>query len=127
LPYASRKLSQKREGPFTITKWLSTTTYELKLPNRWKIHNRFHASLLTPVKQTDQYGEQNINPPPVLIEAEEEYEVEAILNHRTLRHHAQYLVRWKGYGPSEDSWEPEKNLANSKRILNEYKRAKGLL
>lgn len=52
-----------------------------------------------------------------------EYEVEAILDHRDLKNGRQYLIRWKGFGSSEDSWEKEENLACPK-ILNKYKRSK---
>src|ERR1051325_9799078 len=55
LPYSSRKLCQKREGPFVITRQTSNTTFELKLPPKWKIHNKFHASLLTPVVENPVY------------------------------------------------------------------------
>jgi len=125
LPYASKKLSQRREGPFTIIKQTSLVNYELKLPQKWKIHNRFHASLLTPVVENDIYGKHTLKPPPILVTGEEEYEIEAILNHRVKgtrsRSKIEYLVRWQGYGPTEDSWEPETNLGNSDEILEEYK------
>lgn len=126
VPYTSRKLNQRREGPFTILKRLSNTTYELQLPQKWKIHNRFHASLLTPVEENETYGPLHPNPPPDLVNGEEEYEVEAIVRHRRRRHHVEYCVRWKGYGPTEDSWEPEENLENATDILQEYKRTHGL-
>jgi hypothetical protein len=130
LPYASKKLSQRREGPFTITRRTSPTTYELKLPSKWRIHNRFHASLLTPAIENDIYGKHNTKPPPVLVSGEEEYEIEAILKHRYRRPRTgvtvEYLVRWKGYGPTEDSWEPKENLGNSNEILEEYKREHNL-
>lgn len=29
-----------------------------------------------------------------------------------------YLVRWLGYSPAEDSWEPEENLQGTKRLLD---------
>ena len=100
--------------------------YKLKLPSKWKIHNKFHASLLTPVVENAIYGKHNPRPQPILVSGEEEYEVEAILNHKTQRLRSgqknQYLIRWQGYGPTEDSWELEKDLANAKDILDEYKR-----
>jgi hypothetical protein len=76
----------------------------------WKIHNKFHASLLTPMVENTIYGKHNPLPPPILISGEEEG------NSRI-----EYLVRWKGYGLTEDLWEPESNLENSKEDLETYK------
>jgi Chromo (CHRromatin Organisation MOdifier) domain len=49
-----------------------------------------------------------------------EYEVESILDSRL--HHAQlqYLIEWKGYGPEENSWEPESNLGNSTWLVDDF-------
>ncbi|KAF7776543.1 hypothetical protein Agabi119p4_4936 [Agaricus bisporus var. burnettii] len=87
VPYASKKLSQRREGPFRVIRRTSPTTYKLELRKRWKIHNKFHASLLTPIVENDIYGKHNPQPPPTLVSGEEEYEVEAILNHRVRKRH----------------------------------------
>ncbi|XP_016979986.1 M-phase phosphoprotein 8 isoform X2 [Drosophila rhopaloa] len=43
-------------------------------------------------------------------EAEEEYEVEAIIGHKTMRGASYFLVRWKGYNKDSDTWEPEIDL-----------------
>ena len=34
------------------------------------------------------------------------YEVERVLQHRKVAGKLQYLVRWKGWGPADDSWVP---------------------
>ena len=80
--YASKKIAPKREGPFKITEVLGPITYKLKLPDQWKIHLVFHASLLTPFRETEAHGPNYTNPPPDLIEDEEQYEIKAILAHR---------------------------------------------
>ena len=115
-------MTQRREGPFTITKKLGPVTYELKLPDHWKIHNRFHIQLLMPMEENNVYGEIFMAPPPELINGEEEYEVEGIMKHRDTKNGQQYYIRWKGYPPSEDSWEDKTSLENSQELLERYKK-----
>ena len=108
LLYASAKLALKCHGPFRITKEVSPVAYQLELPRAWAIHNVFHSSLLTPYKETQEHGAQFQFPPLELIDNEEEYEVEDIINHR---YHGkqcqlQYLICWKGYSAADDTWEP---------------------
>ncbi|KAJ8473513.1 hypothetical protein ONZ51_g7817 [Trametes cubensis] len=125
LPYVSRKLIPKRVGPFTIVKVLGPVTFKLKLPEKWKIHPVFHAALLTPYHTTKEHGPDYVRPPPIptpeLTEGAE-WEVEAILSHRTRGTQKQYLVAWKGWPASENSWEPEKHLKNAQSILRNYKK-----
>ena len=82
LDQPSVKLSPKRHGPFKITRVLSPITYQLKLPPQWKIHNVFHIDLLTPYREMDLHGANFTKPPPDLVDGEEEYEVEEILDSR---------------------------------------------
>ena len=34
----------------------------------------------------------------------------------------EYKIRWRGFGPDEDTWEPEKNLLDCGEILNDFKK-----
>ena len=125
LPYASRKLTPKRVGPFTITKVLGPVTFQLALPSTWKIHPVFHAALLTPYRTTKEHGPDYTRPPPIPTpdqdDESEEWEVESILNHRTRRNKKEFLIAWKGWPTSENSWEPESHLRNAQYLLRNYK------
>lgn len=50
---------------------------------------------------------------------DDDYEVEKILDHKMQKGKRFFLVRWTGFGPEEDSWEPEANL-NCEKILQNY-------
>jgi hypothetical protein len=74
-----RKIVPKREGPFKINKVLGPVTYQLKLPESWKIHNVFHATLLRLYIKNKVHGNNYPRPLPKLLEGEEVYEVETII------------------------------------------------
>jgi len=77
-PYASKKLSPRRYRPFRVVTKISHVAYRLQLPKAWGIHDVFHATLLTPYKETPEHGPNFIEPPPEVIEGEEEWEVEHV-------------------------------------------------
>ena len=117
-----KKMKPKREGPFVITEVLGPVTYRLLLPASWRIHNVFHATLLRKYKENEVYGENFMEPPPELVEGEEVYEVETILNHRKRGRGYQYFIKWRGYPISDASWEPEHAFSDDGDILRQYKR-----
>ena len=121
LCYASKKLAPKREGPFKIIEVLSPLNYRLELPKSWKIHPVIHATLLSPYHENNIHGTNYPSPPPDLIEGEHEYEVEAIIAHKRQGRGHVYLIKWKGYPTSDNSWEPEWNLTHATAILTKYK------
>jgi len=63
----SPKLDWKRIGPLTIAERLGPLTYQVNLPSSYKIHNVFHISLLTPVKDDRIPGCTLLPPEPITI------------------------------------------------------------
>jgi hypothetical protein len=123
LHHQKTKLAPKRYGPFRVIKEISPVAYRIQLPTSWGIHNVFHASLLSPYHETTAHGPNYSRPPPDLIDGEEEYEVERIINHR--RHGRsrvlQYFVKWKGYPESDNTWEPADQV-HAPELLKGYHR-----
>lgn len=56
-----------------------------------------------------------------------EFAVEEIVKHRVEKNKKiKYLIRWEGYGPADDTWEPEKHLYMYYDMLASYKFRHGL-
>jgi hypothetical protein len=119
--HPSTKLGPKQYGPFLVTAAVSRTSFCLKLPPQWKIHNVFHASLLTPYNETTSHGPNFQEPPPDLIDGQPEWEVEQVLGARRRRNQLQYLVRWKGFSEAHDSWEPLSHI-NTEQLIEDFRR-----
>jgi len=122
------KLLPKWLGPFKVIKMINPNAYKLQLPDSLKIHPVFHVSLLKPYLS----GRAKPPPPPEVIDDEFEYEVESILDHedkvlrrkrnrqKTPVYVRRYLVKWKGYDESYNTWEPESNCAGCPDKVEEY-------
>ena len=87
-----------------------------------KFHPVFHVDLLTRYRETDTHGPNYERPPPDIIEGELEWEVEKVINSQLHRRNKrlQFLVRWKGFPPSEDSWVPEPDLSTPDLVEDFY-------
>ena len=120
---AFKKLRSKREGPFRIKKVMGPLVYQLDLPQSWKIHDVFHASLLSAYQITEAHGPSFTEPPPEKVDGEDEYEIEAIVNHRKGRNGQiiWYEVAWKGWPSSENSRLKPEMLNNAQELVAEYK------
>ncbi len=116
------KLVPKRHGPFPIIQVMSPVNYRLKLPTQWSIHDVFHINLLTPYHETKLHGANYSRPPPDLVNDQEEYEVEKILDsqHHSRKRALQYLVKWKGYPDSDNKWVGHKDV-HAPEAIKEFK------
>jgi hypothetical protein len=120
----SKKLSSKFVGPFRVQDAVGTQAYRLILPPNYRIHNVFHISLLERWKS--RLGkEDNTQPPEVTSEGEEVWEVEKILAKRKRKGQQQYLLRWKGYDESWDTWTPELDFEDMDEQLRAFEEGKG--
>jgi hypothetical protein len=100
------KLAPRRHSPFKIVQVMSAVNYRLELPTQWNIHPVFHIDLLTLYQETIMHGPNFTRPTPELIDGEEEYSVEKILDSRHFgrRQRLQYLVKWEGYPDADNMW-----------------------
>jgi hypothetical protein len=107
LPYGTAKLAPQRHRPFKITKIISPVAAQLELLAQWNIHPVFHTSLLTPYTEMPSHGPNFTRPLPDLIDGKAEYKVKQIRSHRTWGRcrTLQYLIKWKGYPESDNTWE----------------------
>jgi len=70
----------------------------------------------------DPFPGQKVQPPlpPEIVDGEEHYEVERILDSCFTRDQLHFLVKWKGYSYEENSWIPEEDLAAPARLQEFY-------
>ena len=80
-----------------------------------QLHLTFHVSLLKKFRQWP--GKELEAPPPIEVDGDDEWEVETILDTRKRYGKQEFLVKWKGYPPYENSWEPEENLTNAPEVV----------
>jgi hypothetical protein len=118
------KLVPRRHGPFKVIKVLSPVSYQLQLPTQWSIHPVFHIDLLTPYRETITHGPNYQRPLPDLVDGEEEYSVEQILDSWKFgrRRHLQYLVKWDGYPDSDNMWVDKDDVFADDKV-REFKRS----
>jgi hypothetical protein len=125
------KLGQQRVGPFEVLAIVGSNAYKLKLPETWRIWPVISGVYLDRAPSDgDPYERQAVQAPEVGVTegelAEEDiWEVAAIVKKRTTRRKQQYLVRWKNFGPEDDTWMELEQLADCADLVRKYERATG--
>jgi len=94
------KLTERFIRPYQVKKIISINAIELDLPSTVKIHPVVNVSRVYRYKNQIE-GQRKEWPSPVIINKEEEYKIEKILNKRKFREKDRYLVQWKEYTVEE--------------------------
>ena len=88
----SEKLTERFVGPYKVKGIISSNAIELELPKSVRIHPVVNISRVQLYKPQVK-GQKKTPPKPVIIEGEEEFKVEKIINKRTVRGKKKFLVR----------------------------------
>ncbi|KAB5587826.1 Retrotransposable element Tf2 [Ceratobasidium theobromae] len=120
----SKKLDDKRLGPFLVKKRISSHAYELELPGSMKIHPVFHVGLLSRWKEDSTFDRPKYKPRPIVTrEGEEVQVVDRILDwwiDEEDNNQLRYRVRWEGEGKEGDTWERAEKMATLKPIMRKF-------
>jgi len=90
----SKKLSHRYIEPFRVQDIVGKQAYRLTLPDTYRIHPVFHVSLLEPYHRRADDSSIPELPLPELIDNDEQYEVEEILNRKKSKGDIFYKVKW---------------------------------
>lgn len=118
----SKKLEPQVVGPFKIIAKHNDNAFELELPPTMKQYPVFNADLLRPFQESpSEFGHRTApRPPPEIIDGEEEWEVEEILDYKLFGRTPKWLVKWKGFPDDDATWEPRRSLKNASEAIAEF-------
>jgi len=117
----TEKFTERFVGPYRVKVIISSNAVELELPSTIRIHLVVNVSRIRRYKSQVE-GQRKEMPQPVVIEEEEEWEVEKIMNKRKVWERDKYLVQWKECTAEEDTWENRENLKNAMELVKEFEK-----
>ena len=117
----TEKLMERFVGPYKIKKIVLTNAVELELSSTVRIYPVVNISKIC--RYIGQVkGQKKEQLAPVIIEEEEEWEIERILNKQQIRGKDKYLVQQKGFTAESNTWKGIENLGNAKEAVKEFER-----
>jgi hypothetical protein len=105
-PVRSTKHQPFYTGPYTVVKQKRGGTYVLQDIDKSLFPRDVPRDQLKPIA-----GE---------VPADDIYTVEKIIDHKGPANKRLFLVKWRGYPTSENTWEPESNLLTCQELLAQY-------
>jgi len=115
-----KKLNDKMLDSFQITDSVDSF-YKLKLSETMCIHNVFHSELLRSVVDDSLPGQKNELSRSIVINDEDEWEINDILNFRRYRRRLQYQVKWKSYDNNLNWYNADDDeFMNAQEMIDEF-------
>jgi hypothetical protein len=110
----SDKLELKHRGLYQVVNKLDSiyTIQDL-------VNGKFITTHINNLREF-HYDPEQTNPIGIAVQNRGEFFKDSILEHRGDRQRRstmEFKVRWRGYGPEHDSWEPYKNLAHTEQLI----------
>ena len=114
LPCTSWKLLEQWLSPYSITKLVRSNAIELCLSCSMHIHPVINISHIKPYHE-HLLGQPVTVPGPsnIMEDCKEEYGVDHIVDSHYKGKRLEYLVHWKGWSETDQTWEPISNLGNT--------------
>ena len=92
----------------------------LRLPDVVRLHPVFHVSLLEHAAGDPLPGQRSPPPPAIIVDGEEEWEVERVLDSRLFYRKLQYLVKWMG--DDTPTWQLFGNMEHAMDAVRDFHR-----
>ncbi len=115
-----KKLNDKMLDSFQIIN-LVDSFYKLKLLKTMRIHDVFHSELLRLVINDSLSDQKNEFSRSIVINDEDEWKIDDILNFQQYRRRLQYWVKWKSYD-NDLNWynADDDEFMNAQEMINDF-------
>ncbi len=115
-----KKLNDKMLDSFQIIESIDSF-YKLKLSETMCIHDVFYSKLLHSVINDSLSDQKNKSSKSIMINDENEWEINDILNFRQYWRRLQYQVKWKNYDNNLNWYNADNNkFMNAQEMIDEF-------
>ena len=98
----------------------NSINYEVQLLESGKDKSVVHASNMKLYNEPHKTHLSKRNTDDEAQEEQPEFEVEQVIDRRRHNNELQYLVKWKRFGPNDNTWEPMANLIHSRDEVKKF-------
>ncbi len=115
-----KKLNDKMLDSFQIIESVDSF-YKLKLSETMHIHDVFHSELLHSVVNDSLSDQKNESSRSIVINDEDEWKIDDILNSRRYKRRLQYQVKWKSYD-NDLNWynADDDEFMNAQKMIDDF-------